>query len=165
MSPERKSILIVDDEEPIHKALKRTFRREPYDLVHAYDAAEAWGILEKHPDISAVLSDQYMPGMHGLDLLSEIRRRYPHLITILLTAQADLDLVIRAINEGTIHRFFTKPWDSEDLRQEIRQLVFGGRGGATIPIDVQAAERRLQEELLPERDSSGAFIIEAPDLE
>lgn len=163
MSPERKSILIVDDEEPIHKALRRTFRREPYDLLHAFDAAEAWNILQKHPEISAVLSDQYMPGMHGLDLLCEIRSRHPHLATVLLTAQADLDLVIRAINEGRIHRFFTKPWDGEDLREEMRQLLHGDLRAGSSPSALQDAERRLQEELMPERDESGAFIIEAPE--
>lgn len=163
MSLERKSILIVDDEEPIHRALKRTFRREPYDLLHAFDAAEAWEILQSHPEISAVLSDQYMPGMHGLDLLCEIRKRHPHLATVLLTAQADLDLVIRAINEGRIHRFFTKPWDGEDLRQEVRGLVYGDGGTAPGPRATADAERRLQEELMPERDDSGAFIIEAPE--
>ncbi len=162
------TLLIVDDEETIHKALKRTLRREPYELLHAYDAAEASAMLERRDDIRGVLCDHYMPGTHGLDLLVEIRQRYPDLVTVLLTAQADLELVLSAINEGHIHRFFTKPWEPDELRSQLRALMNGEfetmqeRAAAKV----QQTERNLRDELMPLRDTTtGAFIIDPDDLE
>jgi DNA-binding NtrC family response regulator len=154
----------VDDEETIHKALQRTLRREPYDILHAYDAAEASAILDAHRDVAAVICDHYMPGTHGLELLMRLRKTFPDLVTILLTAQADLDLVLSAINEGRIHRFFTKPWDAVQLRGQLRELLFG-----VSPDDAQRereaqVEDRLRRELLPRQDeTTGAFIIDADD--
>jgi DNA-binding NtrC family response regulator len=158
-----KTLLVVDDEETIHRALQRTLRREPYDLLFAYDAAEAWAVLSHHPEVDAVICDHYMPGTHGLDLLGEIRRLRPEVGTVLLTAQADLKLVIAAINDGHVHRFFTKPWDPDGLRAELRELLAelaaapkpGVRPGA------RTAARLRDEKMLPDQDAvSGAFIID-----
>lgn len=168
MSELKKTLLIVDDEETIHKALKRTLRREPYDLLHAYDAAEASALLERRSDIAAIVCDHYMPGTHGLDLLIGIRARYPALVTVLLTAQADLELVMAALNEGHIHRFLTKPWDPDDLRAQLRRLVFTDDGtvGAAAASGAARTEERLREELMPLRDTqTGAFIIDPSDFE
>ncbi|MFV1958139.1 MAG: response regulator, partial [Planctomycetota bacterium] len=157
--------LIVHDEDTIHSALRRPFRREPYELLHAFDAAEAWALLEAHPDVAMVLCDHYMPGTHGLDLLKEVRVTHPEIKTLILTAQADLQLVIAAINEGRIHRSLTKPWDPEELRREVRSL-FGGDGPDLARLQETAEiERRLREQMLPPRDEeTGAFIIEADAL-
>jgi len=162
MSADKKTLLIVDDEAIIHRGLTRTFRREPYRLLHAYDAAEAWAILESHPEVDGVLCDHYMPGTRGLELLMEVRRRYPELKTILLTAQADLQLVIRAINDGHVHRFYTKPWNSNQLRVEIAALL-DGRPVEAVQAEMSLADR-LRTEMLPMQDAeTGAFILEDPD--
>jgi len=105
-----------------------------------------------------------MPGTTGLDLLREVRVRYPDLATILLTAQADLQLVISAINDGHVHRFYTKPWSSAQLREELRVLLRGA--GETGGRDEQGKtlEERIREELLPMQDAAtGAFILEDPN--
>ena len=154
----------MDDEETIHRALDRTLRREPYEILHAYDSAEAAAILDKHPEIRAVVCDHYMPGLPGLDFLLHLRRKRPELIAILLTAQADLALVIAAINEGHLHRFITKPWDAEELRHALRVLL----GLETVPADevrrkVAQEEARIRRQLVPMQDADGAFLIEAPD--
>jgi len=163
MSVDEKTLLIVDDEAIIHRGLDRTFRKEPYRLLHAYDSAEAWSILEGHPEVAAIICDHYMPGTTGLDLLREVRVRYPDLATILLTAQADLQLVISAINDGHVHRFYTKPWSSAQLREEIRVLVRGA-GEATQKPQERSLEERIREELLPMQDAvTGAFILEDPN--
>ena len=105
-----------------------------------------------------------MPGTPGLELLMDVRSRHPRLATILLTAQADLQLVMSAINEGHIHRFFTKPWDADEFRAELRSLV--GSSPPDREVETREAarrERQLQEELLPMRDeATGAFILEDP---
>ncbi len=158
----------MDDEETIHKALKRTLRREPYELLHAYDAAEASAMLEQRDEIAAVLCDHYMPGTHGLDLLIELRNRYPSLVTVLLTAQADLELVMSALNDGHIHRFMTKPWDPDALRTQLRKLIFSDVAALERPDSMRAAqaEEQLREELMPLRDTqTGAFIIDPDEFE
>ena len=166
MSEARKTLLIVDDEETIHRALKRTLRREPYDLLHAYDAAEASAILSSNEEIACIVCDHYMPGTHGLDLLIELRKRYPELITILLTAQADLQLVMSALNDGHIHRFLTKPWDNDDLRKQLRETFRECENPVQPSKEMSETERKLRDELLPMRDTaSGAFIIDPEDLE
>ena len=162
---ERVRILVVDDEETIHRALERTLRREPYEVLHAYDACEAEAVLARDDEIRAVLCDHYMPGTPGLEFLIHMRRKRPGTVALLLTAQADLQMVITAMNEGRLHRFFTKPWDGDELRRALRDLL-----GIAAPADdedrlarVRAEEDRLRKELLPRQDADGAFVIEAPD--
>ncbi len=154
----------MDDEETIHRALQRTLRREPYELRHAFDAAEAEAILDGRPDVRAVVCDHYMPGTPGLDWMLHVRRKRPKVVSILLTAQADLQMVLTAMNEGRLHRFFTKPWDGDELRAALRKLLKIDRGD---PVDlrerVRTEEVRLGREFLPDQDETGAFVIEPPD--
>jgi DNA-binding NtrC family response regulator len=157
-------LLLVDDEETIHRALARTLRKEPYELLHANDAGEAAAIIAQRPDVSAIVCDHYMPGTHGLDLLVSLRRTKPGLKTVLLTAQADLQLVMAAINEGRIHRFFTKPWDGDTLRRDLRDLLAAPTGGdAPAPSKATAAVASVKRDMLPPRDElTGAFLIGPP---
>ena len=161
------AVLVVDDEESIHRALERTLRREPYEVLHAYDAVEAEAILEQRPEIRAVVCDHYMPGTPGLDFLIHIRRERPEKIAILLTAQADLQMVITAMNEGRLHRFFTKPWDGDELRGALRNLleVDSSPESADMLHRVRAEEARLRRELMPSQDETGAYVIESPDAD
>jgi DNA-binding NtrC family response regulator len=155
-------VLIVDDEESIHRALERTLRREPFELLHAYDAGEADAILQQRSDVRAVICDHYMPGTPGLEFMMHLRRKRPGLVAILLTAQADIHMVLTAMNEGRLHRFFTKPWDGDELRGALRTLLGlapDPAAGAPRP-DV---EERLRRTAVPRRDDDGAWVIEAPD--
>jgi DNA-binding NtrC family response regulator len=163
MSSDLRKIFIVDDEETIHRALQRTLRREPYELIHAYDSAEAAALLERHDDVAGIVCDHYMPGLPGLEFLMEVRRRHPRVVTILLTAQADLQLVLAAINDGRIHAFLTKPWSADDLRARLRDLLRSvDERGEIVPAPVPGVAERLADDLLPPRDATGAFIIDAP---
>jgi DNA-binding NtrC family response regulator len=160
----KKTVLIVDDEPSIHKALVRTLRREPYELLHAYDAAEAAAIIEQRAEIVLVICDHYMPGTHGLDLLRDLGNRHPELVTVLLTAQADLELVMAALNEGHISRFFTKPWDPDELRESLRGALAEAAGATEATPAEKLAAQRLQEEMTLLRDTgTGAFIIDPID--
>jgi DNA-binding NtrC family response regulator len=155
----------VDDEETIHRALHRTLRRGPYEFLDAYDAAEANALLEAHPEVAVVICDHFMPGMLGLDVLGEIRRRRPEVCTILLTAQADLTLAITALNQRHVHRLFTKPWNAEELRASLHELLYGDDGSSCEPAaGGEGSLQRLERELVGERDeTTGAFVIGPPD--
>ena len=115
MEPTRRTLLLVDDEENILSALRRTLRREEYTLLSAGEPAEALAVL-KQAQVDVVLSDHLMPNMTGLDFLKEVRALYPDVVRIMLTGHAEVSTAMEAINEGEIFRFLTKPWDEAELK-------------------------------------------------
>lgn len=120
--PEQARVLLVDDEENILRSLQRILRREPWELTTASSGEEALAAMAEHK-YDLVISDARMPGMDGPTLLAEIRRKYPWCIRILLTGYADITSTIKAINDGQIYRYISKPWDDDELRLTIRQAL------------------------------------------
>ena len=122
MSEQQFSILIVDDEPDIRGALRRTLSNSAFTIHEAGDGVEA---LEKLKELSvdAIVSDYNMPRMNGLDLLTQVRIMKPGILRILLTARADVHLAVRALNEGSVHRFLLKPWDQIDLKGILRMAL------------------------------------------
>ncbi len=115
-------VLIVDDEPIITGLLKDALSIEPYDILSAASAEEALPILAReHVDV--VISDEKMPGMSGSEFLAVVRQKYPDTIRMILTGHASLESAIRAINEGEIYRFFTKPCNVIDLAMTIRHAL------------------------------------------
>ena len=121
------SILIVDDEPDVAELFRQRFRREVrqglYVLHFAYSAEEALeklytGIL---PQIIVILSDINMPGMDGLALLREIKRRWAELPVMMVTAYGD-DERRRSAGEHGAAEFITKPVDFDLLKEQLRQL-------------------------------------------
>ncbi len=116
------SILVVDDHKIIRDMLENSLSRESY-TVHSSDSAkEALKILSQKP-IDVVISDEVMPGMTGTQFLAVVRKDYPDTIRIILTGHASLESAMRAINEGEIYRFLTKPCNLVDLSVTIRQAL------------------------------------------
>ncbi len=115
-------ILVVDDEPVITEMLRQQFTREGYEVFTAGSAEEALVLIARQP-MDVVISDEMMPGMKGTEFLSILRRRQPETIRIMLTGYATLDGVIRAINEGEIYRYFTKPCNLIDIVVTIRQAL------------------------------------------
>ena len=76
-----------------------------------------------HTPFSLILSDQKMPEMNGTEFLTKAKKISPDAMRILLTGYSDIDAVINAINKSEIHRYFTKPWDNNDLIIQIRQML------------------------------------------
>lgn len=107
-------VLLVDDEPNVLRALKRAFRRTGWNVLTAKDGAEALQHLEQTP-AQVVVSDFRMPGLTGVELLREVKERWPDAQRILLTGQADQTAIQEAINRSEIFRFVAKPWDDTDL--------------------------------------------------
>ena len=118
----RFSVLLVDDEPLILSSLRRLLRNQPYDLLLAESGEQALQLLESRP-VDLVVSDARMPNMDGAALLAEIHRRFPETIRILLTGHADLPTIAKAINEGRIHHYLSKPWNDDELLLTLRQSL------------------------------------------
>ena len=118
------TLLLVDDEKAIIRALNRLFRKEGYNIMTAGSGAEGLDKLHQSDrPVSMIISDQRMPEMNGAQFLEKAKEIYPEAIRYLLTGYSDLDAVIHAINEGEIHRYLTKPWNDEDLVLQVRQSL------------------------------------------
>ena len=112
---QRFALLYVDDEEKSLKLFVRAFEAT-FKIFTATNAKDAFRILEEHKDeIGIILSDQRMPGEQGVQLLERTRRLRPQIIRMLVTAYADLEAAVSAVNNGAIYRYISKPWDTEDL--------------------------------------------------
>lgn len=116
------TVLCVDDEENILKALKRVLRKENYKLLTAASGKEGLKILEKN-NVHLVLSDQRMPEMSGTDLFSEIKELYPDTIRIILSGYTEISSITDSVNKGHIYKFFLKPWNDENLKIELRKAL------------------------------------------
>jgi CheY-like chemotaxis protein len=121
------SVLVVDDEPDVAELFRQRFRRETrqgkYVLHYATSGAEALDRLagEIEPTLVAVLSDINMPGMDGLQLLGEIKQRFPDLPVMMVTAYGDDERRRRAAEYGAAD-FLAKPVDFEHLKAQLRQL-------------------------------------------
>ena len=119
---QRPTVLLVDDEEPILNSLRRLLRGQPYDVLLATSGEQALAIMAER-NIDLVVSDARMPNMDGATLLARIYALYPDTTRILLTGFADLETIVKAINEGQIHRYIAKPWTDEELVLTLRQSL------------------------------------------
>ena len=121
-SPYRPTVLLVDDEESILNSLRRLLRGQPYDVLLAGSGAQALDIMAAQP-VDLIMTDARMPSMDGAMLLAETHRLYPATTRILLTGYADMTMMIKAINEGQIHRYISKPWNDEEMLLTLRQSL------------------------------------------
>jgi signal transduction histidine kinase len=118
VAPERTGgVLLVDDEQP-NLTVLRSFLEETWTVYEAGSGAEALAIAEQTP-LDVVVADQRMPGMTGVELLEELRRRRPDIAGIVLTGYADMQALESAINRANVFRFLRKPWDPAGIRQAI----------------------------------------------
>lgn len=115
-----KTLLLLDDEANIIKALSRTLRRDGYRILSTTSVREAFSILAEN-EVQVIVSDQRMPEMSGTEFFSQVKAIHPNTVRIVLSGYTDLKSVTDAINEGAIYKFLTKPWDEEQLREQIRQ--------------------------------------------
>src|ERR671915_1812846 len=142
MATERRlAILAVDDEPAVLAAVARDLRRgfgERYRILRAGSGAEALdvlGELRARGDRAAMLiADQRMPGMSGTDYLVQARTLVPDAKRVLLTAYADTEAAIAAINDVALDYYLLKPWDppEEQLFPIVEDLLTTWESGASL---------------------------------
>ncbi|HEX3977923.1 MAG TPA: response regulator, partial [Solirubrobacteraceae bacterium] len=139
--PRRATILAVDDEPTVLAAVARDLRRgfgEHYRILRASSGGEALELLaemrRRGENLAMIVADQRMPGMEGTDLLVKARQIYPEAKRVLLTAYADTQAAIAAINEVSLDYYLLKPWDppEEQLFPVVEDLLTTWESGAAL---------------------------------
>lgn len=162
------NVLLVDDDANLLAALRRALRREPYRIFAAETPQAALALMAREP-IDVVVSDEAMPGMSGTEFLAHVRARYPDTIRIVLTGHGSLEVAMRAINQGEVYRFFTKPANpvelaiairqalqQKDLLLESRRLLHTVRRQSAV---MEELEREVKGITRVSRDATGAIVL------
>ena len=143
----KSSVLIVDDQPEILNSLERLLK-EKYMVYRASGGDEALNILKKH-EVAVILADQRMPGMTGVVFLSRSIDLQPQAIKILVTAYADIDASIAAVNEGQIFYYLSKPWENDELLlivQRAEEQYNLQKENRQLTRDLEEANARLEKE-------------------
>jgi len=130
-------VVVVDDEEDNLDAFRFAFRKS-FQLYYALGGQAGLELLDR-VDAAVVISDQRMPQMNGIEFLRRVKDKRPDAVGILLTAYADIPVLVEAINSGAVERYVQKPWDSKELAAILRQ---GIRTFATV-----RENKKLREQL------------------
>ena len=117
------TVVLVDDEEYILRALNRIFRREPYRTLYTTTGAEGLKLLAETPDVAVIVSDQRMPQMRGSEFLARSREFAPDAIRMLLTGYSDREATRAAMDEGRVSNCIKKPFDDSALLEIVRDGV------------------------------------------
>jgi thioredoxin reductase (NADPH) len=140
----RPILLAVDDDASVLEAVVQDLRRQygaAYRVMRAASGQAALDILTqlkaRQEPVALILSDQRMPGMTGVEFLEQARESYPDTRRVLLTAYADTEAAIRAINAARIHYYLNKPWDppEEKLYPVLTDLLGDWQAGYQPPFE------------------------------
>lgn len=140
-------ILCVDDEPNVLNALKRLFLDEDYTILTAASGQEGISLLEQE-QVQLIISDYRMPSMNGVEFFSEVYRRWPDPVRIVLSGYADSASIVSAINDGQIYRFVPKPWNDDELKVTIANALeryFLFKKNRQLTEELQIRNRELQE--------------------
>jgi DNA-binding NtrC family response regulator len=113
------NILIVDDEEVLQDILTVLIRREGHTPLSATTGEEGLAVLERE-EVDLVLLDLMLPGMHGLEVLRQIREHFPDVVVVVITAFSSIDSAIEAMREGAFH-YIPKPFKNEEVLLTVRK--------------------------------------------
>ncbi len=173
-------ILIVDDDDNILNAYKRRLRKR-FTLETVNNSETALVMIRETGPYAVVLSDYQMPGMDGIEFLSQVRGRSPDTVRMILTGYADLKVAMEAVNEGHVFRFLTKPCNSDVLalaleagleQYRLIQNAYELRESKRIEETLREAGKRLEQEveartkdLLDSNEQLKAQIVERSKAE
>jgi two-component system response regulator HupR/HoxA len=143
------TILLVDDNPEILEILDETLSKD-YHMLKAKNAQEALDILSQEK-VDLIISDQRMPTMTGLEFFEKTSKYNPYIIKILLTAYTDAEDLIRAINQGRVYKYITKPFHPNEIKIVVKRALEHyeiGRENKKLYQQLQNAHQNLQKDFL-----------------
>lgn len=114
-------VVVVDDEEDNLDAFRFAFRKT-FRLHYALGGQAALDLVSRL-DAAVVITDQRMPGMSGIEVLTRVKALRPDCAGILLTAYTEMGVLVDAVNSGAVDRYLQKPWDSKELTVTLKQCI------------------------------------------
>ncbi len=146
------TVLFVDDDQHVLKALKRLFFDEPYRVLFAESGEQGLQLIQEGERPAVIVSDERMPKMSGSEFLALASQIYPDSIRIILTGYADLKAIVSAVNKSILFRYIFKPWNDEDLKFAVSEgLKYYMLGAENKILNEQLQEKTV---LLEEANSS-----------
>ncbi|KMP10941.1 hypothetical protein UR09_04800 [Candidatus Nitromaritima sp. SCGC AAA799-A02] len=142
------SILIVDDDENILNSVKRSLKKENFNVLTATDARQGLKYLTEK-SIDVVVSDQNMPGMTGIEFLKQVKIKYPKTTRMLFTGFADKDVSVRAIQETNVFKILKKPCNADELLRAVQ-----------IALQLQEFRSKSRDQRNPDFESNTFRLIE-----
>jgi|GEM_PF-4047064 len=142
-----RTLLIVDDEAHVGRALATLLRKCAYRIFTVTNARDGLECLKNH-EVGVIISDYRMPEMDGVRFLAEACRQFPDTYRIMLTGQADFDAVVASINTGAVHKFLLKPWNPRELPLLIEEAFTHyelRRDNRSLMKEIQLANARLKQ--------------------
>lgn len=116
------TLLLVDDEENILKAIRRALRSNNINILMATSGKQGLEFLSKEP-VNLIISDMRMPEMTGAEFLSQAAQLYPAIPRILMTGYSDMESTVQAINDGQISNYLPKPWNDSVLKSMVADCL------------------------------------------
>jgi len=139
MSPEKLSILIVDDEQVVRDSLNQWFAEEGYEVEACEGGAEALARLASR-EIDLVIADIRMPGIDGMELLEKVKSEQLDTAVIMMTGYASVETAVRALKHGAFD-YITKPFDPDDLSVVVRNALEQRR----LKLENRALRQRIED--------------------
>lgn len=123
--PSVPTVLYIDDDEGNRIAFRAAFRKD-FEVIVADGLASAWPLLE-NGGVHMVICDQRMPGIPGTESLRRIRESFPQVRRMLITAYADLQALVDALNQAGVCHYIQKPWEADEVRKAVAAAWTGYR--------------------------------------
>ncbi len=143
------TLLVVDDEPNVVDSVHDLLRRE-FKVLRAKNAEEGFKLMQEN-EVHIIMTDQRMPKVTGVEMLSKIRLGHPRAVRMLFTGYSDLDSIISAINQGHIFKFLKKPWQPAELEDSVREaadeydrLIDQAEEMSRLRVELQHLRDRLQ---------------------
>jgi response regulator RpfG family c-di-GMP phosphodiesterase len=147
-APAKYTLLIVDDEpdvcDSVHDLLRREFR-----VLKAHSGQEGYRLMQEE-EVHIIMTDQRMPQLSGVELLTRVKAKNPQAVRMLFTGYADLESIIAAINQGHVYQFLKKPWQPEELLEAVRQaaveyerLILDADHGEKLRTEIASLQERV----------------------
>lgn len=149
MRPIAKHTLLIVDDEPdvcdsVHDLLRREFR-----VLKAHSGQEGYRVMQEE-EVHIIMTDQRMPQVTGVELLTKVKARNPRAVRMLFTGYADLESIIAAINQGHVYHFLKKPWQPEELLEAVRQasqeydrLISEAEESEKLRLEIEVLQQRV----------------------
>jgi two-component system probable response regulator PhcQ len=152
------AVLYVDDEEQALKYFRKMLDKE-FQILTAPGVPQAMEIMNAQAaNVGVVITDQRMPGQLGVELLTQVRQKWPNIMRVLITAFSDIESAIAAVNAGSIFKYLTKPADFQTLRETLKAALDQFFGQAQKETLLQEKVSTLQRMVVADRVRSLAAL-------